>query len=546
MRFEFSEQNKSSIMESSPKFINISPAKISNSTIEINGNGEMDDFFATDDTNGSVNNPYIFENSTINSNGSEFSIKIMNTDRFLIIKNNTLYNASKTAESAGIYLQNCSNINIIENIIYNNNHGIYLKDSKFNNLSKNAVFNNDLGILLDNSNNTNLIGNDVYGNEFSGISIKFSENNNITNNSASDNLNGFLMENAMNFTLMGNKAYVNKYSGYNLISSENFLLTMNDASSNSNGFLFEDSNRLNVSNNVADENSGNGYRFVSTSNSSLINNSASNNENGYLIEDSEDNEIINCSGNNNDYGIYLNNSEYNDLISNDFQDNDVGVYVQNSANNLFDANLVQNNNLDGIYLYNSNYTIFSNNKVLDNNKYGIYLDGSHNNSIWDNLISNNREYGIFLSSNSLDNEVKFNLLRANRMGCIEFPESGNNVHDNECIEQIIPPNNDLIWQIPLLVGIILIFPLSSMIRRFIKNRSIIRVKSRKKKEGPRNVFKKKPKISFRRAKIPSFIESKTPLSDPTISTEEIFVCPNCNEPLINQFCWKCGLYFYFK
>ena len=45
IRFEFSEQNNSSNTEISPNFLNISPAKISNSTIEINGNVEMDAFF---------------------------------------------------------------------------------------------------------------------------------------------------------------------------------------------------------------------------------------------------------------------------------------------------------------------------------------------------------------------------------------------------------------------------------------------------------------------------------------------------------------------
>jgi len=135
IKFEFSEQNNSSDTEISPYFINISPSKISNSTIEINGNGEMDAFFLTDGTNGSIINPYIIENSTIDADGSEICIKIMNTDRFLIIKNNTLHNTSKTPDSAGIYLQNCSNINIMENNFYNNTHGIFLKDSKLSKTS---------------------------------------------------------------------------------------------------------------------------------------------------------------------------------------------------------------------------------------------------------------------------------------------------------------------------------------------------------------------------------------------------------------------------
>jgi len=95
----------------------------------------------------------------------------------------------------GIYLQNSSNNNIIENNIANNIDGICLQLSSNNTISANYLTNNLRGgILIQDSSNNNIISANNVINNGGGISIYSSSNNRFINNN---------MENDYNFEVYG-------------------------------------------------------------------------------------------------------------------------------------------------------------------------------------------------------------------------------------------------------------------------------------------------------------------------------------------------------
>ena len=102
---------------------NINYSTITNTSINLDGNTQLDLLFNLEGTDGSYNNPHILENSSIDSLGLNPGIKISNTDRYLIIRNCTILNGGDLEQNAGIYLENCSNIQILNSNFNNNSYG---------------------------------------------------------------------------------------------------------------------------------------------------------------------------------------------------------------------------------------------------------------------------------------------------------------------------------------------------------------------------------------------------------------------------------------
>lgn len=160
---------------------------------------------------GTWNSPYIIENITINANYIGSCIRIVDTSKYYIIRNVTVYNSGYL--DAGIRLEwtengeilNSSilnnrngiifNDNVHDLIIYNNNitnnvHGIYFENyCEYNNISGNRIKNSEYGIRLFNS-KYNIISNNLIINEninhgsqrTYGVYLHFSDYNNIFEN----------------------------------------------------------------------------------------------------------------------------------------------------------------------------------------------------------------------------------------------------------------------------------------------------------------------------------------------------------------------------
>jgi len=135
--------------------------------------------------NGTLNDPYIIENLTINGQGVSYCIRIRDCNIFFKIKNCAISNAT-----SGIILVDAFNGKLTTNKLSNNTFGIHLKTSDNINISANSVsYNNKYGIYTYRSSNNIIMENTASLNSENGIHLEFSNNNTILGNIANSNVN---------------------------------------------------------------------------------------------------------------------------------------------------------------------------------------------------------------------------------------------------------------------------------------------------------------------------------------------------------------------
>ncbi|MHA1522097.1 MAG: NosD domain-containing protein, partial [Promethearchaeota archaeon] len=357
----------------------------SHAQINIDGNSDLANSPAVNGGgDGSYGSPYIMENYLIDaSEGSVGAgIKVQNTDKYVVIRNCVIVNGSSAYQTRGIYLNNCTNVNISGNLLFNNYDGIQLYSSSNNTLSgNNASFNDYYGIRLGQSSNNMLSGNNASFNDHYGISLLYLSNYNmLSGNTASftiGNGNGITLGQSSNNTLSGNTASFNNNNGISLSSSSNNTLSGNNASFNANPgiIVFSSSNNNTLSGNNASFNAFYGIKLSSSSNNTLFRNTVNNN-----------------SG----YGIYLQLNNFNTLSENNASFNDQnGIGLYSSSNNMISGNNASFNGDYGIFLLSSsNNNMISGNNASFNGDYGIYLvTFSSGNRIWENIFMNNSNSG---------------------------------------------------------------------------------------------------------------------------------------------------------
>jgi len=183
---------------------------------------------------GTLNDPYLIENVTIDGQGLGSCIEIRNSDdKYFIIRNCTLYNSgSNLDEDGGIEFETVYNGTLFNNNCSNNNaNGIILKYSYNNNISGNIVNDNSgngIHLRLYSCEN-NIIGNMISHNHF-GISIKnYSEDNIISNNSVIDcSDKGIILITSHYNTISGNFIHSTIDEGLRLGGSNNNIISYNE------------------------------------------------------------------------------------------------------------------------------------------------------------------------------------------------------------------------------------------------------------------------------------------------------------------------------
>lgn len=175
---------------------------------------------------GSVQDPYIIENYDITLGITpEASINITNTQMHYIIRGCQLFGPAATP-SYGIYLENSTNGQILDNIVTNFADGLYVI-AGCNNLvvTKNNISYNSNSIHWDNSDNLTITQNLCSGNSFDSIHIWSSDVGRISGNNCSNNgIHGIYLENSDLHNLTENICNENIEDGIRIfISYENFL-----------------------------------------------------------------------------------------------------------------------------------------------------------------------------------------------------------------------------------------------------------------------------------------------------------------------------------
>ncbi|WP_371804630.1 nitrous oxide reductase family maturation protein NosD [Candidatus Lokiarchaeum ossiferum] len=111
---------------------------------------------------GTLNNPYILENLVIDSNGEGSGIYIENVQKYLIIRNCTIFNSGHFYQDAGITIIRSNYVKIIQcNTVYNHK-GIFSAHTKYNQIINCNITNNrNFGWDSYNNQFLELIGNNV-------------------------------------------------------------------------------------------------------------------------------------------------------------------------------------------------------------------------------------------------------------------------------------------------------------------------------------------------------------------------------------------------
>jgi parallel beta-helix repeat protein len=154
---------------------------VTSSQIILVGNTAVDNYFSGQNTTGTQSDPYILENLVIDANGIGSAIQIRDTNRYIIIRNNTLTGAGEVGAAAGLELYNSSNVIIQDNTIFNNGYyGISLFNASSNQIVRNQIYkNNRDGIYIDfNCNGNHIYNNSIHNNTRYGINLRRNSNSN--------------------------------------------------------------------------------------------------------------------------------------------------------------------------------------------------------------------------------------------------------------------------------------------------------------------------------------------------------------------------------
>jgi parallel beta-helix repeat protein len=280
--------------------------------------------------------PYVIEYMIIDRNGEVgHCISISHTRVNFIIRDSILSSASIDPGS-GIYLNNVTNGELINNTCFSNFVGIYLYNSSSNSVvSNNCSSNSHAGIFL----------------------YQYGSHNILTDNTCRGNTVGIRLEDGgRDHEVLEN--YCNENSAYGI-----FLIRTSFST---------------VDNNTCNSNLDRGICLESNSNNTVSNNL--------------------CSSNTR-FGLVLYYSHYNDVFRNNFSFNgEQGVHHrQSSYNNIFENGF--NDNYHGYFLWeDSNYNFFTNNSFNYNENDGIEIQGCYYNNFTFNSFSYNSMRGNVIAT----------------------------------------------------------------------------------------------------------------------------------------------------
>lgn len=155
---------------------------------------------------GTLNDPYLIENVTIDAYFISSGIKIRNSQKFFRVQNCSVYNSGSGTWDSGISLENTSNGQILNCQFLNHNFNSILVRNCLNiTIMKNRVENSPMGIRLLDSNNSVIDENSIFGISQQGIALIRSFENLVSNNKIrhSFDYSMFLVDSSNN-TISGN------------------------------------------------------------------------------------------------------------------------------------------------------------------------------------------------------------------------------------------------------------------------------------------------------------------------------------------------------
>ncbi len=322
--------------------------------------------------NGTVSNPYIIENVTIDGQYSSSCIEIRNSNEYFIIRNCTMYNSGFNFMDpyAGIRLDNVNNGILINNTCsFNIDNGIYLVGSDNNDILENVIVNNYYGLYLSSSDGNNITDNIFNNNYFYGIYLDWSLNNIFSNN----NLTG------CGFGMDGQVSFISTYDidTTNLINGKPIYYFPNEIGlkpinfSNAGQVILVNCQNSSISNlNIFNSSCGIALHYCENITIASIN-ASFNSDCGIYLKYSNNNTIKESTVNNNGFilsgnfrgGIVFSLSNFNTIKNNSVHFNSQGIYLQNCQENIIINNSANFNTRGGIHLWSPNNNLTENKMI---------------------------------------------------------------------------------------------------------------------------------------------------------------------------------------
>ena len=360
--------------------INIKPKNAeAHGKISIDGNAQLDAF--TNKTGlGTLAEPYIIANYTIDASNIGSGVSIQNTNRYLILRNLTVINSAGWGTGSGLYLDNVTNVQIDICEAPNNYHGIYFADSADSSITNCNTSDNTYGIRLSSSMNISLLDNQMMG---GGLYLEGNITSQMSHTSSNNLVNSLPLYwylnktglNAADFTSAGQIVLVNCTDstisdlnlsnatvGLHLLSTNNSVITNITANDGEYGFHFDSESIKNT----------------------VINCNTSDNRYYGLFLDSSNTTVINCTAINNNFDGFLLDfpGEFNKIInSTAFSNGRHGISISNSANNTITNCTTSMNSESGMQIFSSEDNTVVNSTFSGNTINGLHLRSSDLNTI---------------------------------------------------------------------------------------------------------------------------------------------------------------------
>jgi parallel beta-helix repeat protein len=338
------------------------------------------------------------------------------------VTENTVNNTSLVDDSMGIYLDECDNCSISENLACNNFYGVLVNNSKGCTIRENNAHNNVDGFYLNYSRQCVISGNNARDNRAYGIWLTNCSMSTLNENILDSNEHvGIYLETCTYCLLSGNKAK-NDNICFEIRYCGNITLRRNDAINSDFGIHFLDSRYCTLRDNTM---TGNKYNFGVDDSFILemlihdidVSNKVDDRPIYYLVNE-HDKQVPNDAGYvaavnstgirvenvclmHNVQGALLAFTNYSIVRDTIAFKNSFGIQLRRCHNCTTSESNASKNDYDGIILDNSHYCIINQNDINYNGQFGVHIwDSTHNVFFHSNFINNAWQALITRSSNN--------------------------------------------------------------------------------------------------------------------------------------------------
>ncbi|MEM3445010.1 MAG: NosD domain-containing protein [Thermoplasmata archaeon] len=351
--------------------------------------------------NGTEENPYIIENSTIDFTGGNYGIWIEHTEVHFVIRNCSLRGSnlwSGEPYGSGIALANVKNAKIENNTCNITNIGIYVYDFSANiYIANNTIIDaEEHGISLDSVRNGTITGNTITGSSFAGIFITASEGLKFSGN----NMRGCGFE----------------IEGYDVVHWVNNEIDTTNLVNGKPVYFFKNQNGLSFSQECGQ------VIIANSTNITVANLSFADCTIAIAMAYASSNKLVNNTISSCVNGLSLLYSHSNIIERNTITDNrEMGIRITSCYTNTISENTVTGNGFNGISAILSSGNIITNNILSRNGASGINLVLAETNTIVYNELHENFGQGIALGYMSNGNFIGWNNVSSGETGIyLEF------------------------------------------------------------------------------------------------------------------------------